>query len=131
MGAGFVQSPIEAKQGTIINVSSMAGVTPGPFSGLAYGPAKAAVISFTEFLNADLKNTGIRASVIIPGEVATPILRTRPIPPPEETYAMMVDVEETSAVINLIASLPQRTNIPSLIIRPTMYRDMSKEVEPV
>ncbi len=120
---------LETKQGTIINVSSLAGVTPGPFSGLAYGPAKAAVINFTEFLNVDLRNTGIRASVVIPGEVDTPILGERPIPPSDETRAMMVDVEETSEVICLIASLPQRTNIPSLVIRPTMHRDMSKEVE--
>ena len=123
-----VPAMLAAGSGTIINVSSLAGVTPGPFSGLAYGAAKAAVINFTTFLNADLRNTGIRASVIIPGEVDTPILNNRPIPPDEEVRSLMVDVAETSAVINLIASLPQRTNIPELVLRPTFQRDMSKEV---
>ena len=123
-----VPAMLEAKTGTIINVSSLAAIHAGPFSGLAYGAAKAAVNNFTEFLNADLVNTGIRASVIMPGEIDTPILNLRPIPPSDEARATMVDVDETSEIINLIASLPQRTNIPELIIRPTVQRNMSKEI---
>ncbi len=123
-----VPSMLKAKSGTIINISSLAAVTPGPFSGFAYGAAKAGVINFTEFLNNDLRNTGIRASVIIPGEVATPILDNRPIPPDSDARTMMVDVAETSEAILLIATLPIRSNIPELIIRPTMYRNMTGEV---
>ena len=123
-----VPAMLEAKSGTIINISSLAAVTPGPFSGFAYGAAKAGVINFTEFLNADLRNTGIRASVVVPGEVATPILDKRPIPPDADARAMMVDVDETSAAILLIATLPQRSNIPELVIRPTMHRNMTGEV---
>ncbi|MDE0635911.1 MAG: SDR family oxidoreductase [Candidatus Poribacteria bacterium] len=123
-----VPTMLKARSGTIINISSLAAVTPGPFSGFAYGAAKAGVINFTEFLNNDLKNTGIRASVIIPGEVATPILDKRPIPPDADARTTMVDVAETSAAILLIATLPQRSNIPELVIRPTMHRDMAGEV---
>ena len=123
-----VPTMLKAESGTIINVSSLAGVTPGPFSGFAYGAAKAAVINFTAFLNADLRNTGIRASVVIPGEVATPILDKRPIPPGDTAREVMVDVAETSAAIHLIAALPARTNIPELVIRPTFQRNMSKEI---
>ena len=123
-----VPAMLKAKSGTIINISSLAAVTPGPFSGFAYGAAKSGVINFTEFLNNDLRNTGIRASVIIPGEVATPILDKRPIPPDVNARTTMVDVAETSAAILLIATLPQRSNIPELVIRPTMHRDMAGEV---
>ena len=123
-----VPAMLKAKSGTIINISSLAAVTPGPFSGFAYGAAKAGVINFTEFLNNDLRNTGIRASVIIPGEVATPILDKRPIPPDVDARSMMVDVAETSAAILLVATLPPRSNIPELVIRPTMHRDMTGEV---
>lgn len=119
-----VPTMLEAKSGTIINISSLAAITPGPLAGYAYGAAKAGIINFTEFLNNDLMNTGIRASVIIPGEVATPILDNRPIPPDAEARTKMVGVAETSAAILLIASLPQRTNIPELTIRPTEHRDM-------
>ena len=123
-----VPAMLKAKAGTIINISSLAAVTPGPFSGFAYGAAKAGVINFTEFLNADLRNTGIRASVVVPGEVATPILDKRPIPPDADARATMVDVDETSAAILLIATLPQRSNIPELVIRPTMHRNMTGEI---
>ena len=123
-----VPTMLKAQSGTIINVSSLAGVTPGPFSGFAYGAAKAGVINFTEFLNADLKNTGIRASVLIPGEVNTPILDKRPITPEEDARKGMVDVAETSAAIHLIASLPPRTNIPQLVIRPTWHRNLADEI---
>ncbi len=123
-----VPAMLAAKSGTIINISSLAAVTPGPFSGFAYGAAKAGVINFTEFLNADLRNTGIRASVVVPGEVATPILDKRPVPPDAEARATMVDVDETSAAILLIATLPQRSNIPELVIRPTMHRNMTGEI---
>lgn len=123
-----VPTMLKAKSGTIINISSLAAVTPGPFSGFAYGAAKAGVINFTEFLNNDLRNTGIRASVIIPGEVATPILDNRPIPPDSDARTMMVDVAETSDAILLIATLPKRSNIPELVIRPTMHRNMTGEI---
>ena len=123
-----VPAMLKAKSGMIINISSLAAVTPGPFSGYAYGAAKAGVINFTEFLNADLRNTGIRASVVVPGEVATPILDNRPIPPDADARATMVGVDETSAAILLIATLHPRSNIPELVIRPTMHRNMTGEV---
>ena len=122
---------LEAKSGTIINVSSVAAIQPGPFGGLAYGAAKAAVNNFTQFLNVELLNTGVRASVIMPGEINTPILELRPVPPSVEARATMADVEDTSELICFIASLPQRVNIPEVIIRPTMQRDVSEEIQSV
>lgn len=118
----------EAKEGTIINVASMAGVTPGLLGGMIYSAVKAAVINFTGFLNTELKNTGIRSSVVIPGEIDTPILDNRPIPPSRENRDTMATAEDTGEAIALIARLPLRANIPQLIIRPTYQRDSSGEV---
>ena len=120
---------MQAEEGTIINVSSMAGVTPGLLGGMIYSAAKAAVINFTRFLISDLKNTGIRASVVIPGEVDTPILDNRPVPPDREARDTMVTMEDSAEAIALIARLPQRANIPELIIRPTFQRDSSGETQ--
>ena len=52
-----VPSMREAGQGTIINVSSMAGVNASPLAGMSYSAAKAAVINFTAFLNTELRNS--------------------------------------------------------------------------
>ena len=121
-------SMLEAGEGTIINVSSLAGVTPGLLAGMAYGAAKAGVINFTQFLNSEFRNTGIRASVIIPGEVDTPILDKRPVNPSQDARETMVTAEDAAEAITLIARLPSRAAIPELVIRPTFLRDTSAEV---
>ncbi len=123
-----VPSMLEAKRGTIINVSSMAGTNPSLLAGMSYSAAKAAVINFTHFLSAEYVNTGIRATVVIPGEVDTPILNNRPVPPSDEARETMVPAEDAAATIALIARLDWRTAIPELVIRPTMRRDVSGEV---
>ena len=117
----------ERGEGTIINVSSMAGLTGSLLAGMAYSAAKAAVINFTAFLNNEFKNTGIRSSVVIPGEVDTPILDNRPVVPSGEARDTMVTSEDAAEAIFLIANLPQRACIPELIIRPTYQRDTSAE----
>ena len=122
---------LSAEEGTIINVASIAGLSPSNLGGMIYSAVKAAVINFTGFLNDDLKNTGIRASVVIPGEVDTPILDNRPIPPDENARAKMVTAEDTAEAISMIARLPLRTNIPELQIRPTFVRDNSGEIEKI
>ena len=122
-----VPSMLEAGRGTIINVSSLAGVVPGLLGGMAYSAAKAAVINFTEFINTEFKNTGIRASVVIPGEVDTPIMDTRPVVPSGEARETMVTAGDAAEAVSLIASLPQRSAIPRLVIRPTILRDHSGE----
>ena len=122
---------ISAEEGTIINVASIAGLSPSNLGGMIYSAVKAAVINFTGFLNDDLKNTGIRASVVIPGEVDTPILDNRPIPPDENARAKMVTAEDTAEAISMIARLPLRTNIPELQIRPTFVRDNAGEIEKI
>ena len=128
LSQAVMPSMLERGEGTIINVSSLAGVTPGLLAGMAYSAAKAAVINFTSFLNAEFKNTGVRASVVIPGEVDTPILDGRPVNPSRDARDTMVTPEDAAEAITLIAGLPQRTCIPELVIRPTYMRDTSAEV---
>ena len=122
-----VPSMVEAGEGTVINVSSMAGLNASPLAGMSYSAAKAAVINFTAFLNSEYRNSGIRFSVVIPGEVDTPILDLRPVVPSAEARSRMVTAEDTAEAITLIARLPQRASIPELVIRPTWLRDTSAE----
>lgn len=117
-----------AGAGTIINVASLAGVGGSLLGGPSYSAAKAGVINFTQYLNTEFRNTGLRASVIIPGEVDTPIVEHRPVHPSPEARATMVTSEDVARAILLVADLPQRTLIPQLTIRPTYQRDVSAEV---
>ena len=119
---------LEAGEGTIINVSSLAGSNPGLIGGMVYSAAKAAVINFTGFLNAEFRHTGVRASVVIPGEIDTPIMDKRPVPPSADARTTMATAEDVAEAITLIVRLPGRAPIPELVIRPTMLRDTSAEV---
>ncbi len=117
-----------AGRGTIINVASLAGVGGSLLGGPSYSAAKAGVINFTQYLNTEFRNSGLRASVIIPGEVDTPIVEQRPVHPSPEARATMATSEDVARAILLVADLPQRTLIPELTIRPTYLRDTSAEV---
>ena len=56
----------------VVNVSSMGGFLPVPGQSI-YGAAKAAVKIFTEGLQAELKSTGVKVTVVFPGAINTDI----------------------------------------------------------
>lgn len=110
------------KDGLIINVSSWAGRFASKLTGPAYNATKRAVIALTESINMEECINGIRASSVLPGEVATPILRKRPVPPSKEEQDRMTQAEDLGAAILFIASMPGRTCVNELIIAPTWNR---------
>src|SRR5947209_13305088 len=59
------------KSGSIINISSMAAITTYPY--VAYKATKAAMVAFTEQLAYQNAQYGIRANVILPGLMNTPM----------------------------------------------------------
>jgi NADP-dependent 3-hydroxy acid dehydrogenase YdfG len=110
-------------EGTIINIASVAGKTATLLGGAAYSASKAAVLSLTQTINSEYRRHNIRATAISPGEVATPILDRRTVPPTAEERARMLQPEDLAAAIVFVASLPQRACIDDLLIRPTFLRD--------
>ena len=110
------------KDGLIINISSWAGRYPSVLTGPAYNATKRAVIAVTESINQEECANGIRATSILPGEAATPILEKRPVPPSKEERARMAQPEDFGKAILFIASLPARTCVNEIIITPTWNR---------
>jgi uncharacterized protein len=66
----FVPGMIERRRGGILNVASTAAFQPGPLMALYYA-SKAYVLSFSEALHDELQGTGVRATALCPGPVAT------------------------------------------------------------
>jgi NADP-dependent 3-hydroxy acid dehydrogenase YdfG len=58
----------------------------------------------------------------LPGEVATPIMEKRPVPPPREERERMLQPEDLGQTILFLASLPPRVCVNELIISPTWNR---------
>jgi NAD(P)-dependent dehydrogenase (short-subunit alcohol dehydrogenase family) len=114
---------LHAGDGIIVNVASLAGVHTSYLGGMIYSSVKAAVIHFTRFLNFELTNTGVRASVLIPGEVDTPIMDNRPIPPTADDRTTMIGVDECVEALLTIVGLPKCSTISELIMKPTIMRN--------
>jgi NADP-dependent 3-hydroxy acid dehydrogenase YdfG len=71
-----------AGSGLILNVASAAGFAAAPRMS-AYNATKAAVISLSETLAAELHGTGVQVSVAMPGFFSTHLLETMRAPPEE------------------------------------------------
>jgi len=79
------------KDGLIVHTASMAGRFIGGFPGPLYSAAKHGIVAMSHSINMQECVNGIRSCVFLPGEVATPILDTRPNPVPPEVRARMVE----------------------------------------
>jgi NADP-dependent 3-hydroxy acid dehydrogenase YdfG len=112
----------ERKEGLIINISSWAGRYASTLTGPGYNATKHAVVALTESINLEECANGIRATSILPGEVATPILEKRPVPPSQEERARMLQADDLGKTILFVASLPPRACVNELIISPTWNR---------
>ena len=110
------------KDGVIINVASWAGRHVSKMTGPAYTATKHAVLALTHSFNMDEYKNGLRATCLSPGEVATPILKLRPVVPSDEEMAKMLQPEDLGRTIAFVASMPPRACINEILIAPTWNR---------
>ena len=110
------------RDGSIINVSSWAGRHVSKMPGPAYTTTKHAVLALTHSFNMDECVNGLRACCLMPGEVATPILKLRPVVPSEEEQAKMLQPEDLGRTIAFVASMPPRVCVNEILISPTWNR---------
>jgi NADP-dependent 3-hydroxy acid dehydrogenase YdfG len=119
---------LERGGGTIVTVGSLAALKPGLIGGAVYGAAKAAVRNLMGHVHNTLRNRGIRATIVMPAEVDTPILDKRPLNPDAAARATMMQAEDVARVILLAVTLPPRTVIEEIVVSPTILRDQSKDI---
>ncbi|MBN9583740.1 MAG: SDR family oxidoreductase [Afipia sp.] len=110
------------KDGCIINVASWAGRHVSRLTGPAYTATKHAVVALTHSFNMEEFGNGVRACCLSPGEVATPILKLRPVPPSAEDMARMLQPEDLGRTIAFVASMPPHVCINEILISPTWNR---------
>jgi short-subunit dehydrogenase len=66
----YLQGMVRRGSGKILNVASTAAFIPGPLQAVYYA-TKAYVVSFTQAIARELEGTGVTATVLCPGAVAT------------------------------------------------------------
>ena len=108
--------------GLLILISSWAGRYATRLTGAAYNATKRGVIALSESINDEEGAHGIRSTVIMPGEVATPILQSRPSPPSQAEQDRMLQAEDLGATIRFVAEMPPRACINEVLIAPTWNR---------
>jgi NADP-dependent 3-hydroxy acid dehydrogenase YdfG len=110
------------KDGLLIHTASIAGRIPGGFPGPIYSAAKHGVVAMSHSINMQECVNGIRSTVFLPGEVATPILDKRPNPVGPEARARMVQPEDCGDLIRYIACLPKHVVMSEVMLAPTWNR---------
>ena len=110
------------KDGLIINISSWAGRYYTYVTGPAYTAAKFGLVALNASINIEECIHGIRACVICPGEVWTPIIDRRPDNLSVEEKSKMMKSEDMGETILFVARLPKHVCINEIIISPTWNR---------
>ena len=110
------------REGTVINIASFAGWHFSYLTGPAYIASKAGMMALTHSFNIEECVNGLRATAICPGEVATPILKKRPVEPSAADKARMLQEDDLGKTILFVAQMPAHVCINELVITPVWNR---------
>ncbi len=124
-----LQTMRKQRSGTIINLVSMAAKSAGALAGVAYSASKFGQAALTQSINAEERQFGVRACSIFPGEVDTPIMEERPVVPPPEARATMLQPEDVAEAVVMVAALPPRALVGEITIVPTVQRPQAGKVK--
>lgn len=106
----------EQGSGSVVTISSLAGKS-GFSNGAAYCASKFGVMGLMESVFHEARSHNVRVITITPGSVDTPFFEVAGVPSPNRDR--IPQPEEVAEVIRLAVTLPERTLIRELDIRPT------------
>jgi len=115
----FLPAMIKKSQGAVINIGSVSGKS-GEADGAAYSASKFGLIGFTQSLYEEVREHGIKVSVILPGFVNTPM-----IPPVKHLdRSKMIQAEDVAQAVLFVLNSPATACPVEMTIRPqkTPYR---------
>ena len=101
---------LRTSRGWIVNLASIAGTVAVPILPI-YAASKAAVISLTHSLNADLDGDGVRSIAICPGFVDTPMAEFSGLPGEQ-----MIQPEDCAEVVRMCLRLSPNARVPQVVI---------------
>jgi NADP-dependent 3-hydroxy acid dehydrogenase YdfG len=116
--AAVLPSMREQQSGTIIQISSIAGKRAHTLGGVAYCASKFAMTALGTAVAQEEAAHGIRVTNVYPGEVDTPLLARRPVPPTPEHLASILKPQDVADVVLTICTLPPQAHVPEVVIKP-------------
>jgi 3-oxoacyl-[acyl-carrier protein] reductase len=104
---------IAKNEGAVINIASVSGKT-GEANGAAYSASKFGLIGFTQSLYEEVREHGIKVSVILPGFVDTPM-----IPPVKHLdRSKMIQPEDIADAVMFVLKSPPTCCPVEITVRP-------------
>jgi len=91
-------------------------------TGPAYTATKHAILALTHSFNMDECRNGLRACCLSPGEVATPNMKQRPVPPSMDVMSKMLQPEDVGQTIAFVANMPPHVCVDEIPISPVANR---------
>lgn len=107
------------KDGLVVMINSVSGKRSNPLGGVAYNASKFGMTGLGSCVAEEERENGIRITNVFPGEVNTPILDQRPVPPSTEHRAGILQPQDIAEAVMMLARLHPRAHIPELVIKPT------------
>jgi NAD(P)-dependent dehydrogenase (short-subunit alcohol dehydrogenase family) len=115
----FLPAMIAKGEGAVINIGSVSGKS-GEANGAAYSASKFGLIGFTQSLYEEVREHGIKVSVILPGFVDTPL-----IPPNRQLdRSKMIQAADIAQTVCYVLAAPETSCPVEITVRPqrTPYR---------
>jgi short-subunit dehydrogenase len=104
---------IQKGEGAVINIGSVSGKS-GEANGAAYSASKFGLIGFTQSLYEEVREHGIKVSVILPGFVDTPL-----IPPNRQLdRSKMIQADDIAQTVLYVLTSPATACPVEITIRP-------------
>ena len=114
----FLPQMRQRQTGTIVNIVSDAGKQASPKAGPGYVISKWGMAGLTQAINAEERGHGVRACAIFPGDINTPLLDKRPVPPDNASRSKMMTAEDIAECALLAINLPPRAIVEEILVRP-------------
>ena len=102
---------IQRGRGHVVIIGSISGKT-GFAGGTAYSATKFAVNGFAESLILEVRDAGVKVSVVMPGSVATSFSRTGR----DQSWKLMAD--DVAEAVEFLLDTPERTLVDRIEMRP-------------
>jgi len=115
---GAALPSMRERGGTISIISSLSAWMTSPGAGVAYRASKMALRALTDALNEQEAVHGVRAGLIMPGDIDTEFLEHRPAPPGAQPRMSMLAAEDVAAAVVFALTAPAHVRIDELVITP-------------
>lgn len=115
---GVLPTMRQQREGTIINIASIAANTPFPDWG-AYSVSKAGLVAFSKVLGTEERVNGIRVMIISPGATNTAIWDTETVQADFERSGMLKSETVAQSILHAVL-LPQEAVIEEMILMPSV-----------